>query len=225
MGFKVIITGATGMVGKGVLLECIDSKLIDQVLIVGRSPSLVKQKKVKEVLVEDFFHLESIEDQIKGYDACFFCLGTTSFGLPEVEYSRITYGITTHFAKTYFRKNPDSIFSYVSGAGTDGTKKSRIMWTRVKGNTENALMAMGFKKAYMYRPGYIHPMRGIQSKTAWIRVLYALFSPVYLILKQIPGAATSTENVGKSMIQTLSSNYPNSFLGNKEINNTAAQIA
>ena len=167
------------MVGKGVLLECIDSKLIDKVLIVGRNPCSVIDDKVEEVLVKDFFHLESIKDEIKGYDACFFCLGTTSFGLPEADYSRITYGITTHFAQFYLDNNPDSVFSYVSGAGTDGTKKSRIMWVRVKGNTENALLKMGFKKAYMFRPGYIHPMRGIQSKTAWIRILYVLFSPIY----------------------------------------------
>lgn len=224
MGHKVIVTGATGMVGKGVLLECIDSKLIDKILVVGRNPNTVKDDKVEEVLVEDFFHLESIEENIKGYDACFFCLGTTSFGLPEAEYSRITFDITTHFAQFYLKQNPGSIFSYVSGAGTDGSKKSRIMWVRVKGNTENALLDMGFKKAYMFRPGYIHPMRGIQSKTAWIRVLYALFSPIYLLLKHIPGAATSTENVGKAMIQTINSDYPNSFLGNKEINKVAAKM-
>ena len=181
-------------------------------------------KRLGKFWLKIFFILKSIEEQIKGYDACFFCLGTTAFGLPEAEYSRITYDLTIHFAQTYLSKNPESIFSYVSGAGTDGSKKSRIMWTRVKGNTENALMAMGFKKAYMFRPGYIHPMRGTQSKTGWIRILYALFSPIYLILKHIPVAATSTVNVGKAMIQTINSDYPNSFLGNKEINKVAAKM-
>ena len=172
MGYKVVITGATGMVGKGVLLECLDHELIQNVLVIGRSPVSMEHPKLKEILIEDFFMLDGIKDGLKGFDACFFCLGTTSFQLPEQAYSRITYDLTTTFAKAFLNQNPESVFSYVSGAGTDGSKASRIMWVRVKGRTENTLVSMGFKKAYMFRPGYIQPLRGIKSKTRWIAVLY-----------------------------------------------------
>lgn len=221
MGYKIILTGATGMVGKGVLLECMDASGIDQILLVSRSTAGIKHPKVKEVLIQDFFDLSDIEENFKGYDACFFCLGITSIGQTEASYSRITHDLTLKFAQSFIKYNEDSIFCYVSGTGTDTSEKGKIMWARVKGKTENALLRMPFKAAYMFRPGYIQPMKDIKSKTKWVQFMYTLFWPVYSILKHFPGAATNTSNMGLAMINTLDGSYRKQVLGNKEINELA----
>jgi len=222
MGYKVIITGATGMVGKGVLLECIDHEAIDKILVVNRSSLGLSHAKVQEVLIEDFFDLSEILEQMKGYDACFFCLGISAIGLSEAKYTRITLDLTINFAQNFLAQNPNSIFCYVSGTGTDSSEHGRTMWARVKGKTENELLAMQFRKAYMFRPGYIQPLRGIKSKTNWYAALYLVFKPVYHILKHFPSTATNTTHMGLAMINALKGTYPETILENKQINELAA---
>ena len=223
MGYKVVITGTTGMVGKGVLLECLDHPSIDAILIVNRTSLGITHSKLKEVLVKDFFDLSRISDQMTVYDACFFCLGITSIGQSEESYSRTTYDLTINFAETFIDKNENSLFCYVSGTGTDGSEKGRTMWARVKGKTENRLLEMPFKKAYMFRPGYIQPLRGIKSKTQWYQAIYNIFKPIYHILKHFPSTATNTTNMGLAMINLLDAKYAKSILENKEINELASR--
>ena len=221
MGYKVLITGTTGMVGKGVLLECLDHRSIEHVLVVNRRPLGLKHAKLREVLVKDFFDLSHILEKLKGIDACFFCLGVTSLGQSETAYTRITYELTLYFAQAFLDQNPESVFCYVSGTGTDSSEKGRSMWARVKGKTENELLAMPFKKAYMFRPGYIQPLRGIKSKTSWYAALYMVFKPIYLILKHFPSTATNTTNMGLAMINSLKGHYSKTILENKDINELA----
>lgn len=218
MPYSVIITGTTGMVGKGVLLECIDAKDIEKILLINRSSVGIKHAKIKELLVNDFFNLDQVKEEMTGFHACFFCLGISSIGQREENYAKITHDLTLNFARQFKEKSPKSIFCYVSGAGTDSSEKGRSMWARVKGKTENDLFKLGFNKAYMFRPGYIQPLRGIKSKTGWYQAIYNVFSPIYLILKHFPSTATNTINIGLSMIKTLPGNYPNIILNNKEIN-------
>lgn len=223
MGYKVVITGTTGMVGKGVLLECIDHPSIDRILIVNRNTLGMDHPKVKEVLVKDFFDLSDISAELKGYDACFFCLGITSLGQSEASYSKTTYDLTLNFAKTFIDQNEKKTFCYVSGTGTDSSEKGRTMWARIKGKTENSLLEMPFKKAYMFRPGYIQPLRDIKSKTQWYAALYLVFKPIYLILKHFPSTATNTTNMGLAMINSLDGKYSKSILENKDINELSQQ--
>ena len=156
MGLKVILTGSTGMIGKGVLLECIDDPRVESILAINRSPGDIVHRKLKEVVVTDFFNMDSVNQHLKGYDACFFCLGASSVGMNEADYSRLTHDLTLLFANKLFELNPEITFCYVSGAGTDISSKS--MWARVKGQTENDLLQTGFRKAYMFRPALIRPM-------------------------------------------------------------------
>ncbi|MGA7351144.1 MAG: NAD-dependent epimerase/dehydratase family protein, partial [Acidobacteriaceae bacterium] len=152
---KVIITGATGMVGEGVMLECLENPAVDEVLLVSRRPYGASFPKLKECIVPDFMQLDAAVDQLKGYDACFFCAGVSSIGKSEADYTRITYDTTLHFAETVARVNPKMVFVYVSGMGTDSTEKGRMMWARVKGRTENALSRVGFRAVYSFRPGFM----------------------------------------------------------------------
>ena len=169
---KVIITGATGMVGEGVLLECLEHAAIEQVLLVNRRPFSAKDPKRKECLVPDFMDLAGFTNQLTGYDACFYCAGVSSAGMSEKDYSHIIYDITTHFAQTLASLNPQMTFIYVSGSLTDSSEKGRVMWARVKGKTENALMRLGFQKVYNFRPGFMRPTPGLFSG-AGLRVAYS----------------------------------------------------
>jgi len=215
---KVVITGSSGMVGQGVLLECLVNSSITDVLVINRKPIASKHPKINEVLIDNFFKLDSIKQQLTGYDACYFCIGISGLGKDEAEYSKTTYNLTINFAKVFLEQNSKNVFCYVSGAGTDSTEKRRTMWARVKGKTENTLLKMPFKSAYMFRPGYIQPLKGVKSRTNWYSLIYKLLSPIYLILKHFPSSATNTINIGKAMIKVVEGNYSNNILNNKEIN-------
>src|SRR5215469_12841962 len=180
---KVILFGATGMVGQGVLRECLLDDGVSEVLTVGRSCSGVSDGKTKEILQKDLYDLTGIEEQLRGFDACFFCLGVSAAGMKEADYRRVTYDMTMNVARTLVRLNPRMTFIYVSGAGTNA--KSRQMWARVKGETENALLGLGFKGAYMFRPGYIQPMHGIESKTKLYQRIYDGLSPLYPVMVRL----------------------------------------
>ena len=222
MKLKVVITGATGMVGKGVLLECLDSENIDSVLLINRRSIDMEHDKLKEIVHQDFYDLSSIEDQLKGYDACFFCLGVSAYRMSEEDYTKITYDLTLHFANTLIKLNPEITFCYVSGQGTDGSEEGRIMWARVKGKTENAILGMPFKKSYMFRPGFIQPLRGIKSSTKMYNTMYAIINPFMPVLKLLfAKSITNTDRVGKAMINSVTIGYDKTHLDNKDINQLA----
>ena len=218
MALSVIITGTSGMVGKGVLLECLDHPEIEKVLVINRRSIHHNHPKLHELIVKDFTKIAEFKEELSGYSACYFCGGVSVVGLSEQEYTQITYDVTLSVANVVLEQNPESIFTYVSGAGTDSTEKGRSMWARVKGKTENDLLALGFKKAYMFRPGYIQPLRGIKSKTGWYQTLYNIFRPLYAILKHFPSTATNTSNVGLAMINVTKQLPELKHLENKDIN-------
>ena len=192
------------MVGEGVLRICLNSPKVESVLVVNRKPCEISHPKLKEVIHKDFMDLTPIEDQLKGYNACYFCAGISSVGKKMDEYKRITYDLTMNFAKTILRLNPDSIFTYVSGSGTDSTEKGKLAWARIKGKTENDLLNLGFKDSYMFRPGYIEPLK--DQKFAY--KIYKFFSPIYPLLNKLfPKYVGSMEELGNSMINvTLNGN-------------------
>ena len=181
MKIKAIITGVTGMVGEGVLHECLNHPDVESVLVINRKPCGVKHKKLKEIIHTNFFDLSSIENQLTGYNACYFCAGVSSMGKKEDEYKRITYDLTLNFAKVLLKLNPDMTFCYVSGSGTDSTEKGKLMWARVKGKTENDLLKLPFKDAYMFRPGYIQPTKGLKNTYK----IYKVLSPFFPIFEKI----------------------------------------
>jgi uncharacterized protein YbjT (DUF2867 family) len=213
---KVILFGATGMVGQGVLRECLLDEEVSEVLSIGRSCSGISDGKAKEILQKDLYDLSGIEEQLRGYDACFFCLGVSAAGMSEADYRRVTYDLTLDIAKALLRSNPTMTFLYVSGAGTNA--KSRQMWARVKGETENALLALGFKGAYMLRPGYIQPLHGIRSKTDWYQKMYDLFTPLYpVMVKLMRNFVISTEELGKAMLRIAKNGAPKHVLGTADL--------
>lgn len=165
------------MVGAGVLLECLDDHRVESVLSISRLPTGLVHPKLREVLRSDFFRFDDLHAQLAECDACFFCLGVTSVGLDETTYTRLTYDLALAAAQALVAANKDATFCYVSGLGTHTTERGRRMWARIKGRTENALFALGFKAAYMFRPGYIQPMRGVRSKTGWYQALYSILAP------------------------------------------------
>lgn len=218
MKLKVIITGSTGMVGKGVLLECIDSADVEKILVINRSPVGITHPKLKEIIHKDFFDWTAIREQLSGYNACFFCMGVSSVGMNEADYRRMTYDLTLGFAKELRALNDSMTFCYVSGAGTDSSEQGRMMWARVKGKTENDLLALGFKDAYMFRPGFIQPMRGIKSKTALYQGIYNIISPFYGLLRRLPKYVTTTVVIGKAMIRVAMEGYDKKVLESIDIN-------
>lgn len=200
--FRVILTGATGMVGEGVLLECLASPEVENVLVVGRKPYGTKHDKLEEVLVKDFLDLKDVEGKLTGYDACFYCAGVSSAGMSEADYTRITFDTAVHFAETLARLNPGMILTHVSGASTDGTEKGRIMWARVKGRAENALMKMPFAEVYNFRPGLMKPTPGQKS----IKTLYKFLLPLVPVMKIFFPLLTMQE-VGRAMIHAVTKGY------------------
>ncbi|MCA9735001.1 MAG: epimerase [Deferribacteres bacterium] len=224
MKIKALITGASGMVGHGILLECLDSPEVESVLVVNRRSIGITHKKLKEIIVQDFFALSGIENELSGYNACFFSLGISSAGLGETEYNRITYDLTMNFAKTVLQKNDDLTFCYVSGLGTDSSEKGRTMWARVKGKTENALLKMPFKAAYMFRPGYIQPMKGVKSRTCIYQFMYNVFGFLFPIWNALfPNFVTTTERVGQAMLNVVRENPGSQILETRDINRIASK--
>ena len=198
---KVILTGATGMVGEGVLLECLAHPQIKEVLSVSRKPTGRQHPKLKEYLVPDFLALKTGDEKLRGYDACFFCAGVSSVGMKEAEYTRITYDTTIHFAKVLVQQNPLMTFIYVSGSGTDSSESGRLMWARVKGKTENDLAKMPFKRIYNFRPAFMKATTGQKN----LPTIYRFIGWMYPILKVVWPSATSTlKQVGLAMINSVS---------------------
>jgi uncharacterized protein YbjT (DUF2867 family) len=216
---NVILFGATGMVGQGVLRECLLDPDIQQVLTVGRSATGQQHPKLRELTVPNLMDLTTIEPQFNGYDACFFCTGVSSAGMTEEKYTLLTYDLTLSVAQTLARLNPTMTFLYISGAGTDSTEKGRSMWARVKGRTENALLRLPFKSAYMFRPGFIQPLHGIRSKTRLYQFLYDILAPIQPLLKgRLPKYITTTEQLGRAMITVAKNGYPKPILESLDIN-------
>ena len=214
-----MLLGATGMVGQGVLRECLLDPEVESVLVIGRTALRQTHEKLQQIVVDDLFDLSSIEDELSGYDACFFCLGVSAAGMREESYRRITYDLTISIAKTLAKLNPSMTFVYVSGAGTDSQERGAAMWARVKGRTENALAQMPFKAAYMFRPAYIQPLHGIRTKTKWYRAMYAALGPLYPLWKLLfPTYVTTTECVGRAMLTVAKRGALRSVLENRDIN-------
>jgi uncharacterized protein YbjT (DUF2867 family) len=216
--FKVIITGATGMVGEGVMLECLGHPAVERVLLVNRRPYGGKHPKLNECIVSDFLELESVTDQLAGYDACFFCAGVSSRGMSETEYTHVTYDITIHFAHQLLSLNPQMTFDYVSGAFTDSSEKGILMWARVKGKTENALMKAGFRKVYNFRPGFIKPTSGQQNIQPYYKAIDWLY-PFLRIL--FPNQVSTMREVGLAMINSVLRGCSKQVLEIKDINSLA----
>ena len=207
------------MVGQGVLRECLLDPDVEQVLSIVRAPSGRREPKLRELVHKDFFDLSAIENQLVGYDACFFCLGVSSAGMQEADYRRVTYDLTLAAAKTLARLNPDMTFIYVSGTGTDSSEKGRSMWARVKGKTENDLLRLPFKAAYMFRPAAIVPLHRVKSKTKLYQVFYTTLGPLLpMMYKVFPQCVTTTEQIGRGMLMVAKHGAPKSILENSDIN-------
>jgi len=218
-GMKVILFGASGMVGQGVLRECLLDPGVAAVVSIVRGSTGQQNPKLRELLHSNFLDFSAIEDQLSGFDACFFCLGVSSAGMSEDDYQRITYGFTMAAARTLSRLNPNMTFIYVSGMGTDSSERGRSMWARVKGKTENELLRLPFRAAYMFRPGVIVPVHGIKSKTAAYRVFYLLLGPLLPLLKgRFPKYVTTTEQIGRAMLKIARQGWPKPVLETSEIN-------
>lgn len=214
----VVLFGATGMVGQGALRECLLDPDVSKVLVVGRTATGQAHPKLREIVHKDLFDITPIEPQLRGLDACFFCLGVSSAGMKEADYARVTHDLTLAVAKVLARASPQVAFVYVSGAGTDSTEKGRVTWARVKGRTENALLAMPFRAAFMFRPGYIQPMHGVRSKTGWYRAFYAVGRPLYPLLRRLaPRMACTTEDVGRAMIEAAQRGAPSPIVESADI--------
>jgi uncharacterized protein YbjT (DUF2867 family) len=211
---KAIVTGATGMVGEGVLHECLRSEKVEKVLVVGRKPCGVSHPKMTEVIVKDFFDLSALENDLKGWNACFFCLGVSSVGVPEDEYKRLTYDLTLHFAETLAKENADMTFCYVSGSGTDSTEKGRLNWARVKGKTENDLMKLFPERAFAFRIGFLKPEKHFKNTLK----PYKYFGWLYPLIRGVSDKYASTlSEVGRAMINCAAEGYEKPVLEVEDI--------
>jgi uncharacterized protein YbjT (DUF2867 family) len=214
----VLLFGATGMIGQGVLRECLLAPDVDRVVSVGRSSTGTAHPKLREIVHKDLWNFAPIEAELAGFDACFFCLGITSAGMSEADYTRVTYDITMAAANVLVRLNPAMTFVFVSGAGTDSTERGRLMWARVKGKTENTLLRMPFKAAYMFRPGVVQPLHGVRSRTAAYRVLYSITAPLIPLLRRtFPNQILTTEEMGQAMLNAVRHGAPKRVLESGDI--------
>lgn len=219
---KVIITGSTGMVGKGVLYESLENESIEKVLVINRSSLGMNHEKLQEIILSDLSQIDTVKDQLQGYDACFFCLGISVLGLNEDQYTKITFDITKAFVDTLYESNPEMVFNYVSGTGTDSSEKGKTMWARVKGRTENMVLSKGFKDAYAFRPGMIIPEKGIRSRTGWYNAIYVIMRPFFPLFKKSNNVTTTTR-IGDAMINSMTHSQELKHLENPQINLLAAK--
>lgn len=203
---KVIITGTTGMVGEGVLLECLDNASVTEILMVNRKHFELQHPKLKELIVNDFTQLSEYKNQLQGYDACFYCAGVSSIGMNEEQYTKIVYTTTTTFARVLAELNPQMVFNFVTGAMTDTSENGKMMWARVKGKTENDLMQLPFRGQYNFRPGFIEPTKG-QKNVKTIFYIFALFYP-----KLFPSKSLTLTQIGRAMIHSVSRGYTKQVL-------------
>jgi uncharacterized protein YbjT (DUF2867 family) len=216
---NVLLFGASGMVGQGVLRECLIDTEVTAVLSIVRSSTGQQHPKLREIVHQDFLDFSSLEKELSGIDACFFCLGVSSAGMSEESYRRVTYDITLAAAQPLLELSSNMTFIYVSGAGTDSSERGRAMWARVKGQTENALLRLPFKAAYMFRPAVIVPLHGIKSRTMLYRVPYAVLGPLLPLLKRLfPKYVTTTEKLGRAMLIAAKRGAPKPILENSDIN-------
>lgn len=220
---KILIFGASGMVGQSALREALADPGVEQVISVVRAATGAADAKLTEIVHDDLLDLKPIESALAPCDACLFCIGVSAAGMTEAAYTRVTYDLTLAVATTLARVNPAMAFVYVTGEGTDDTEKARSMWARVKGKTENALRALPFRAAYMFRPGYIQPRRGIRSKTRLYRIFYAVLWPLYPVLSRVmPGMVTSSDRIGRAMLEAVRNGAP-AIVNTREINRLAAR--
>jgi uncharacterized protein YbjT (DUF2867 family) len=216
---NVLLFGATGMVGQGVSRECLLDPEVERVLAIGRTSCGQQHKKLRELLRKDLSDYSGVENELTGFDTCFFCLGVSSAGMTEEAYRRVTYDLTLAAAQTLVKLNPDMTFIYVSGAGTDSSEHGRTMWARVKGKTENDLLRLPFKAVYIFRPAAIQPLHGITSRTKLYRLFYLLFGWTLSALKPLfPKYITTTEQIGLAMLNVAKHGYAKHILENDDIN-------
>lgn len=211
---KAVITGASGMVGEGVLHECLNHPEVESVLVVGRKPCGHTHPKLKELIHKDFYDLSAIENELIGYNACYFCLGASSVGMNETDYTKVTHTLTLNFANTLLKHNSNMTFCYVSGAGTDSTEKGRQMWARVKGKTENDIIKLGFKQAFAFRPGLMKPTPGLKN----VLKAYNYLGWLYPFIRAVfPSAACLLSEVGQAMINVTLNGFGKNVLEVKDI--------
>lgn len=218
---RTIITGVTGMVGEGVMHECLENKEVEAILVINRKPCGILHPKLKEIIHQDFFNFSTIEGQLSGYNACYFCLGVSSIGMKEPEYFKNTHTLTLHVAQILSKLNHDMTFCYVSGAGTDSTEKGKSMWARVKGKTENDIFALPFKQSFAFRPGYIHPTKGLKQ----VHNFYKYMTWMYpLLLKLFPNTVSTLKEVGLAMIAVSEKGYDKKIVEPNDIRILAKRV-
>lgn len=208
------------MVGKAVLLECIESDKIENILLINRTSLSISSPKIKELILKDFNQIEDIENELKGYDACFHCMGVSSVGLSETDFNQVTFELTKKLMDSLYKVNPKMVITYVSGAGTDSSEKGRVMWARIKGKTENYMLTKGFQDAYAIRLGVILPEKGIQSKTGWYNTMYKITRPLFPLMKKSKNIITTT-SFGKALINVIFYPQENKKLDNIDLNKLA----
>jgi uncharacterized protein YbjT (DUF2867 family) len=218
MKIKTIITGTTGMVGEGVMHECLNHSDVESILVINRRTINTNHPKLKEIVLDNFYDFSSIEEHLKGYNACFFCLGTTSVGKKEDEYTKITFDITKALADNLVKLNPDLTFCYISGAGTDSSEKGRSMWARIKGRTENYILNLGFRRAFAFRPAIIQPTKGLKNTLSFYKYLFFLLPMVKLLF---PKHICSLKEIGKAMINSVNNGYEKNILEVSDIKKLA----
>jgi nucleoside-diphosphate-sugar epimerase len=221
---KVIITGATGMVGKGVLLECLENVSVQSVQIVNRQSVNFEHPKLKEIIHKDFFDLVSVQSELESYDLCFYCLGISAFRMSEEAYTKITYSMTMNFAKTLLTCNSEAQFFYVSGTGTNSLEKGWTMWARVKGKTENDLFKLGFKSSYAFRPAYIKPDPNTPTQSRMYKIILPVLGVLHPVIKMLfPNYTTTTTAIGKAMIEVAENGFYKKYVESSDINTLAAK--
>lgn len=218
---NVVLFGATGMIGSGVLLECLDAPDVASVLAIGRRPSGRRHPKLREIVRTDLLAYDDVRGDLRGMDACFYCLGVSAVGMAESDYRHVTYDLAVAAAEAVAEASPDVVFCFVSGQGTDATERGRAMWARVKGMTENRLLSMPLD-AYMVRPGFVQPLRGVRSRTALYRGIYALLAPLYPLLRRaLPSHVTTSVAIGRALLRVAREGAPDRVLENADINRLA----